>query len=111
MAAAYGSKDRSLERALLFNFIVHGVALLAMVAFLLPALPGGSGNTDAQRIAVIAAHPWRFRIGWFPWQMCAVADLWLAIAMVRVAWWPRWASIVVLVLTVGAVVPDQYAQA
>lgn len=38
------------------------------------------------RIAVIAAHPWQFRIGWLPWQMCAVADLLLAVAIMRVAW-------------------------
>lgn len=105
------SRDRSLERALLFNFAIHGVALLGMAAFLLPALPGGSDAPDADRIAYIAAHPWLFRLGWLPWQLCAVADLWLAIAMVRVAWIPRVPAIGVLVLTVAAVIPDQYAQA
>lgn len=105
------SRDRSLERALLFNFAIHGVALLGMAAFLLPALPGGSDAPDADRIAYIAAHPWLFRLGWLPWQLCAVADLWLAVAMVRVAWLPRVPAIGVLVLTIAAVIPDQYAQA
>ena len=103
--------DRSLEHALLFNFVIHGVAMLAMAALLLPALPGGSGASDADRVATIAAHPWRFRVGWLPWQLCAVADLWLAIAMARVRWLPRAASAIVVVLTIAAVIPDQYAQA
>ena len=103
--------DRSLERALLFNFAIHGIALLGMAVFLLPALPGGSDHTDAQRIAVIAEHPWQFRIGWLPWQLCAVGDLWLAVAMLRTSWLPRVPAIAVVILTLGAVVPDQYAQA
>jgi uncharacterized protein YqjF (DUF2071 family) len=105
------ARDRWLERALLFNFAIHGLALLGMVVFLLPALPGGSDATDAERIAYIAGHPWSFRIGWLPWQLCAVADLWLAFAMLRVAWIPRVPAIAVVVLTLAAVVPDQYAQA
>ncbi len=104
-------RDRSLERALLFNFAIHGIALLGMAALLLPALPGGSDATDAERIAYISAHPWLFRLGWLPWQLCAVADLWLAIAMVRVAWIPRIPAVGVVVLTIAAVIPDQYAQA
>lgn len=82
-----------------------------MALLLIPVLPGGSEPDDLARVHGIAAHPWRFRLGWLPWQLCAVADLWLAIAMVRVRWIPRGASIVVLVLTVLAVCPDQYAQA
>ena len=104
-------RDRTLERALLFNFVIHGVAMLAMAALLLPAMPGGSGAPDGDRVAIIAAYPWRFRLGWLPWQLCAVADLLLAIAMVRVRWLPRVPAILVLVFTVVAVIPDQYAQA
>jgi hypothetical protein len=103
--------DRWLERALIANFAIHGVALIAMAALLLPVLPGGSAGSDLERIAGIAAHPWRFRIGWLPWQLCAVADLGLAIAMVRVRWLARGPAIAVLALTLAAVVPDQYAQA
>src|SRR6202142_481520 len=105
------SADRMLARALILNFAIHGLALLSMVALLLPALPGGSTHADADRIAIIAAHPWRFRAGWFPWQLCAVADLFLAVAMVRVRWLPRVGAAFVLALTLAAVVPDQWAQA
>src|SRR5438445_2410896 len=70
--SAYTPADRTLERSLLFNFFVHAIALVSMVLFLLPALPGGVATSDSARIAYIAAHPWAFRIGWFPWQLCAV---------------------------------------
>ncbi|MBS2011471.1 MAG: DUF2071 domain-containing protein [Deltaproteobacteria bacterium] len=104
-------RDRSLERALLFNFAIHLIAMMAMGALLLPTLPGGSAASDASRIAAIAEHPWRFRLGWLPWQLCAVADLWLAIAMVRVRWLPRLPAVLVLLFTIAAVIPDQWAQA
>ncbi len=81
-----------------------------MAALLLPMLPGGSTHTDAERIAAIAAHPWQFRLGWFPWQLCALADLALAITMVRERDFPRSGSIAVLVLTMIAVVPDQLGE-
>src|SRR4051812_8966924 len=104
------TRDRWLERALIANFAVHGVALVAMAGLLLAVLPGG-GHPDAERIAAIAAHPWRFRAGWLPWQLCAAVDLALALAMLRVRWLPRAPSIAVAALTLAAVVPDQYAQA
>ena len=107
----YTGADRLLELSLIFNFVIHGLALVGMVTLLLPTLPGGSATSDLERIATIAAHPWRFRLGWLPWQLCAVADLTMAIAMVRVRWLPRLPAFFVLVATVLAVVPDQYAQA
>ena len=111
MRDAYTPADRGLERALLANFFIHGIALAGMALLLLPMLPGGTAGSDAQRIATIAEHPWRFRVGWMPWQACALADLAMAIAMVRVRWLPRVGSALVLLLTLAAVVPDQYAQA
>ena len=104
-------RDRSLERALIFNFAIHAVAMAAMGLLLLPTMPGGTNVDDAARITAIAAHPWLFRLGWLPWQLCAVADLWLAIAMVRVAWLPRLPAVLTLLFTLAAVVPDQWAQA
>ncbi len=108
---AYGPRERALERALLLNFLVHGLALLSMAALLIPTLPGGSASSDAERIATIAAHPWRFRLGWLPWQACAAADLYLGVAMVGARWLPRLGAWLVLLFTLVAVVPDQYAQA
>lgn len=89
------TRDRWLERALIANFAVHGVALVAMAGLLIAVLPGG-GHPDAERIAGIAAHPWQFRAGWLPWPLCAAADLALAIAMLRVRWLPRAPAIAVV---------------
>lgn len=107
----YTSADRSLEWALLFNFLVHALALISMALLLLPCLPGGTNTDDAARVARIASHPWLFRLGWLPWQLCAVADLWLALAMLRVNWLSKLGSAWVVALTCIAVIPDQYAQA
>lgn len=103
--------DRFLERSLLANFVVHGLAIVLMALLLAPMLPGGGEPDPVVRITRIAAHPWRFRLGWLPWQLCAVADLWMAIALVRVRWIPKLPAVFVLLTTMAAVVPDQYAQA
>ncbi len=110
-AGVRASPDRALEWALLANFLVHGLAMVAMALLLLPALPGGSAPSDAARITYIAEHAWRFRLGWAPWQMCALADLAMAVAMVRVRWLPKAGTLLVLLFTLVAVIPDQYAQA
>ncbi|HEY4222083.1 MAG TPA: DUF2071 domain-containing protein, partial [Myxococcota bacterium] len=102
---------RALERALIVNTLVHVLALASMVALLLPALPGGNAPDDLARVSYIAAHPWLFRLGWLPWQGCALGDLLLAIAMVRTPWLARAASWVTLALTVLAVIPDQTTEA
>ncbi len=106
-----GNAEGAIERAVVYNFAIHGIAIVAMVVLLLPMMPGGVATSELARIAAIAEHPWRFRLGWLPWQLCAVSDLYLAVAMVRTAWLPRGAALAVLLLTVAAVIPDQYAQA
>lgn len=102
--------DRSLERSLIANFAVHGAAMLAMALLLARMLPGGGEPDPAVRVARIAEHPWQFRAGWLPWHLCAVVDLWFAIALVRTRWIPKAPAIVVLLLTMVAVIPDQYGQ-
>jgi len=102
--------DRFLELSLLANFVTHGLAMVLMALVLAPMLPGGGEPDPVARVARIAAHPWLFRLGWLPWHLCAVTDLWLAVALLRVRWIPKLPAALVLVLTVAAVVPDQYAQ-
>lgn len=109
--AAERAADVFLERSLLVNFVIHAIAMVTMALVLARMLPGGGEPDPVARVASIAAHPWLFRLGWLPWQLCAAADLWLAIAFVRVRWMPKWGSLAVLVLTIAAVIPDQYAQA
>lgn len=99
-----------LEWALFATWILHGLAMLAMAALLLPVMPGGPTALDSDRIALVASHPWRFRLGWLPWQLTAVSDLLLAVALLRTAWIPRGPAWAVLLLTVAAVIPDQGGQ-
>lgn len=99
------------ERALLAVFAVHALAMASMALLLVPMLPGGSTSDEGARIALIAAHPWRWRAGWLPWQLSAVSDLWLAWALLRSSWIRRFPAVVTLVATVLAVIPDQGAEA
>jgi hypothetical protein len=102
--------ERLLERALVANLVIHAVAMLTMLALLIPALPGGTLPTDAARVEYVAAHPWRVRLGWVPWQLTALADLVLAVAIVRARWIPKAPAVAGLVFTLAAIVPDQLAQ-
>ena len=101
---------RGVERALVATFLLHGLAMLAMATLLLPMMPGGPTADDRARVALLAAHATRWRLGWLPWGLTAVSDVALAAALVR---WPRvpralaWTS---LLLVCAAVVPDQLAQ-
>ncbi len=103
-------RERLLEQALVFTFVMHALAMLAMATLLLPTMPGGGVQDDALRIAAIAAHPWRFRLGWLPWQLTAVSDVLLGIGLLRARWVPRGPAVAAFVLTALAVLPDQAAQ-
>jgi hypothetical protein len=46
--------DEALERALLANFSIHGLALLGMAIFLLPTLPGGGTADDPTFVDLLA---------------------------------------------------------
>ncbi|MBK8258236.1 MAG: DUF2071 domain-containing protein [Polyangiaceae bacterium] len=104
------SANAFLAQSMVANFVVHGLAIVIMALVLAPMLPGGGEPDDRLRVASIANQPLRFRLGWLPWHLCAVADLWMAVAMLRVKWIPKLPAALVLVLTLGAVFPDQYAQ-
>src|SRR5690349_18896476 len=84
---------RFLERALLFTFVIHAVGMVSMVLCLLPGIPGGGNVGVAGRAGHIAYHPWLWRIGWVPWQLTALSDLLLGLALVRTAWVPRWPAV------------------
>src|SRR5258706_9091721 len=101
---------RLLERALLFTFVVHGIAMLSMALLLLPGMPGGGTADSAVRIRTMADHPWLGRLGWFPWQVTALSDLILGIGLVRTRWIPKVPAAVTMLLTVAAVIPDQAGQ-
>ena len=102
---------RLLEASLVFNFVIHAVAMASMALLLLPGLPGGGIADVAERARYVAQHPLLWRAGWVPWQLTALADLLLAVALVRTAWIPRRPALVTLAVTVLAIIPDQFGQA
>jgi hypothetical protein len=102
---------RFLEQVLLVNLVVHFAALVGTVLFLLPGVPGGSGASDGERVAYLAAHPWLWRIGWLPWQLSAFVDLLMGWALWRTSWVPRLPAAMVLFWTLLAILPDQAGQA
>jgi Uncharacterized conserved protein (COG2071) len=101
------SSTSFLEWTLLFSFCIHGIAMLTMLFFLLPGLPGGPNDSMA-RMTYVASAPWLWRLGWFPWQLTALSDLLISLALLRM----RWRLVALLsVLFVGiGIVPDQMGQ-
>jgi len=97
--------------ALGVTFLCHGAAMLGMVLLLLPGMPGGGVGDVMARAAYVAGHPWRWRLGWLGWQLTALSDLLLGVALVRTRWIPRLPAWMTLVITVAALAPDQGGQA
>lgn len=90
---------------------IHVAAMLAMPLVLARFLPGGGVDDPAERVRLIAEHPWLFRLGWLPWQLTAVVDLVFAVTLVRARYLPKALSVATLAMTLAAIAPDQYAQA
>src|SRR5438477_7323629 len=102
---------RFLEASLVCNVVIHVIGMASMALLLMPGMPGTGGvSEDLQRVMYISQHPLRWRLGWFPWQLTALADLILGVALLRTSWVPRKAALVSLVLTVLAIIPDQVGQ-
>lgn len=97
-----------LERALLFALFVHLAAMGSMALCLMPGMPGG--GAEALRPGYVAAHPWMWRLGWLPWQLCALSDLLLAVALLATPWIPRWPALLVLLATLTAAIPEQWGE-
>src|ERR1051325_5469004 len=101
---------RFLEATLLFNFVIHAAAMASMALLLLQGMPGGKAIDAAGRVGYIAQHAWLWRLGWLPWQVTALADLLLGVALLSTPWVPRFAAAVTTLLTAAAIVPDQVGQ-
>jgi len=72
---------RFLESAILFTFVAHLTGMLSMALLLLPGMTGGLSATLIGRAQYVAAHPWLWRLGWFPWQLTALSDLLFGLAL------------------------------
>jgi hypothetical protein len=105
----YRRAEPFLETSLLIALVVHFVATVFMAVFLMPAMPGAI-NADPERVAYIAKHPWLWHIGWFPWHLCALSDIVLAIALLRTKWIPKLPAVITLILTIAAVTVEQPAE-
>ena len=104
------SADRALLAAMVFSWVIHGVALLAMITVLDPGV--NMQATVAERARYVAAHPERWRLGWLTWQLTAVSDALVSATLVAAAWRSsarRWA-IFGLISTVLAILPDQIGE-
>lgn len=106
---AQARAGRWLERVLLFSLVVHGVASLGSAFLLLPGVPGVPAGVAA-RMAYVASHPWLWRLGWLPWHFAALANLLLAVALLRSRQVARLPAVLALGLTVLAIMPDQGGQ-
>lgn len=103
------SAARLLEAALVLNFVIHAVAMVSMALLLLPGMPGG-GADEAARVKYVAEHSFAWRLGWLPWQLTAMADLFLGVALLRTPWVPPRAAWITLVVTCAAALPDLIGQ-
>jgi hypothetical protein len=102
---------RFLEGALLFTFAAHGLAMASMALLLLPGIPGGSTPDLPGRAAFVASHPWLWRLGWGPWQITAISDLLLSLALVATDWIDKPVAILSVLIMIAALMPDQIGQA
>lgn len=101
----------AVERWLMAMIWVHVAAMLAMPLVLARFLPGGGIDDPAERVRLLAGHPWLFRLGWLPWQLTALIDFAFAVTLVRARFLPRALTVPTLLITCAAIAPDQYAQA
>src|SRR6476646_1339821 len=101
---------RFLEQALLLSLVLHLLAMLGLALLLLPGMPGGSQGDVAGRMAYVAGHPWLWRLGWLPWQLTALSDLLLALALLHAPAIPRLPATLTFAVTVVALLPDQIGQ-
>lgn len=100
---------RLLESAFWFALFTHGIGLITMAVLLLPGMPGGA-VPDLERIQYIAENQTLWQVGWLPWQLSALSDLLIAIALLQVKQIPAAMRWLVLLATLVAIAPDQIGQ-
>jgi hypothetical protein len=109
LKAPIAAESRFLVYALVFTILCHAVAMGSMLLFLLPGIPGGNSDL-AHRMSYMSSHAFQWRLGWFPWQMTALSDLFLAIALLRTTWIPKFPAWISVILTGIAILFEQPAE-
>ncbi len=66
--------------ALAFFLVVHLVALGTMALMVQPGFDVALPATD--RAAYVARHPWIWRLGWLPWQLSALSDVFISVTLI-----------------------------
>lgn len=102
------SAEKAIEISIFFALLVHVIALFTMAGLLLPGIPGPGLDTIDLRAVYVATHSWQWHLGWLPWHLCALSDLALSLALLQLRWIPKALSIPTLLLTLTAVVLEQY---
>ena len=102
---------RRLIAAMSFFAVVHVLALVTMGAILMHGI-GPADTNSLARARFIADNPWLWRLGWLPWQLCALSNVLLCLAFIG---WTRrrgghalaWLALALCLL---AVVFEQWAE-
>lgn len=99
---------------MLITLVLHTIALGTMVSLIGPGMDLlGAAST---RLEHVRAHPWLWRLGWLPWQLCGPSDLFVSVVLlmyVRASPGRRgqlWAA-AACVFNVVAIVPDEWGEA
>lgn len=105
---------RRLLAAIATFLVTHALGMLSMPLLVLPGI--NPHLSIDSRMRYLIEHPGWWRLGWLPWQLSALADVFVAFALIR---WTRatdarralaWARAAAVMLLL-AFVPDQYAEA
>ena len=102
-------KLKLLESTFWFALVTHGIGLLTMAALVLPGMPGGP-VPDAERIQYVAENQLLWQVGWLPWQLSALSDFLIAIAILQIKDLPFYLRALVMLATLFAIAPDQCGQ-
>lgn len=100
--------NRLLESTFWFALITHGIGLLTMGLVLMPGMPV-EGCSVMERLKFLSSQQLSWQLGWLPWQLSALSDLLIALAFFATPI-PRWLSMLVLLVTILAIIPDQFGQ-
>jgi hypothetical protein len=104
-----------LKRGALLAFaLTHGLGLATMALVLRPGMDPLAFSA-AERAAYVAAHAHAWWLGWLPWRLAALGNLWLGVELWRWAQRAenaaaRRSALLALCWVVIAAVPEQWAE-
>lgn len=115
LSPAEARARRVLFAGIVFFVVTHVVALAAMALVLRNGMDPSAGSAST-RMVWVELHPLAWRLGWLPWQLSALSDLWVSAALLVWAR-ARGDAAIVRLATIGlaldvvGVIPEQWAEA